>query len=315
MNAPLLRRVREAGGLHVPLGTLAELSQDPVRDLDELEAFGFSFERHPILGVAFRAPSARLCPDQIEDGLATDCVGRRVAVWNRVASTNDLAARAAGSSANEGLVILADEQTAGRGRRGRAWVVPPRSSILMSLLLFPKGPLADSAWLTALGAVAVAELVRDWTGADARIKWPNDVRVGGRKIAGVLVERGPGAVIGIGLNANVGPDDLPAEIAGSSTSMQILLGGIVDRSELAADLIRSLDRLYLDARRLGPLPLAASWRALSEHIGKHARVLLREGEVIGRVTDLDLLGGLTLVGPDDTPRSYPGSDVVSVSTL
>src|SRR5206468_12961365 len=140
-------------------------------DLDELAAFGFAIKHHPWLGVAYRGPAERLCPDLIEDGLGTVCVGRRVAEWNRVTSTNDLAARAAGSLANEGLVILAEEQTAGRGRRGRTWTAPPRASLLVSVLLFPPPALTDPAWLTALGAVGVAELVRDWTGRDARVKW------------------------------------------------------------------------------------------------------------------------------------------------
>ena len=108
-----------------------------VGDLDALEAFGFALERHPYRGVAYRGPADRLCPDQIEDGLETRRVGRRIAVWNRVTSTNDLAVRASASTANEGLVVLAEEQSAGRGRRGRAWTAPPGSSILMSVLLFP----------------------------------------------------------------------------------------------------------------------------------------------------------------------------------
>jgi BirA family biotin operon repressor/biotin-[acetyl-CoA-carboxylase] ligase len=101
-----------------------------------------------------------------------------------VGSTNDLAARGAGSIANEGLVVLAEEQTAGRGRRGRAWTAPAGTSLLMSVLLFPPEQAADPGWLTAQAAIAVVEVVAAWSGRDARIKWPNDVRVDGRKIAG-----------------------------------------------------------------------------------------------------------------------------------
>ena len=162
-------------------------------------SFGFGIEQHPYRGAAYRGPAERLCPDQIEHGLATRWIGRRIAVWNRVTSTNDLAARAGTSASNDGLVVLAEEQTAGRGRRGRSWTAPPRSSILMSVVLFPPPHLAPAvpeaafgcAWLTALGAVATAEVVAAWTGRDATIKWPNDVRVDGRKIAGILVERVP----------------------------------------------------------------------------------------------------------------------------
>ena len=121
----------------------------------------------------------RLCPDQIEHGLETRRIGRRIAVWNRVGSTNDLAARAGSTPANDGLVVLAEEQTAGRGQRGRTWTAPARSSILMSVLLFPPPDLplpgpeaaAGSAWLTALAAVATAELVSD----THRVRRPDQV--------------------------------------------------------------------------------------------------------------------------------------------
>ena len=271
---------------------------DRVRDdLDALAAFGFGIERHPYRGAAYAGPADRLCPDQIEHELSTRRVGRRIAVWSRVSSTNDLAARAAASASNDGLVVLAEEQTAGRGRRGRSWTAPPRSSILMSVLLFPPPHLAPAvpeaafgcAWLTALGAVATAEVVTAWTGRDAAIKWPNDVRVDGRKVAGILVERasprGPtssgvadaeparGVVIGIGLNVNLDRDALPTELRDRATSIEDRTRRpTVDRSEVARDLIRRLDHWYDASLALGPEIINAPWRARSEHFGRVVRV-------------------------------------------
>ena len=138
MNIALLDRLRAAAGDYRTARTSWVLTSDSVRaDLDALDSFGFAIERHPYRGAAYAGPAERLCPDQIEHELATRRVGRRIAVWSRVSSTNDLAARAGGSASNDGLVVLAEEQTAGRGRRGRSWTAPPRSSILMSVLLFP----------------------------------------------------------------------------------------------------------------------------------------------------------------------------------
>jgi BirA family transcriptional regulator, biotin operon repressor / biotin---[acetyl-CoA-carboxylase] ligase len=291
VNIPLLLQLRRADGAFV---SFADLGATAMRDLDELEAFGFALERHPYQGVAYRGPADRLCPDQIEFELATTRIGRRIAVWNRVASTNDLAARAAVSRANEGLVVLAESQTAGRGRRGRHWSAPAGSSVLMSVLLFPPEPLADSAWLTALGAVAVAEVVAEWTGAIAAIKWPNDVRVDKKKIAGILVERSTGAVLGIGLNANLRADDLPTEIRDGATSLRDLTGAAVDRSNLVRDLIRRLDTLYERSLTDGPAILSAPWRARSEHLGAPVVVATATGPVSGRLDDLDLWDGLTL---------------------
>jgi BirA family biotin operon repressor/biotin-[acetyl-CoA-carboxylase] ligase len=296
---------------------MAELGTDLGRvrvAIDELEAFGFAIERHPYWGVAYRGPAGRLCPDQIEEGLDTRRIGRRIAVWNRVTSTNDLAARAAGSTVNEGLVVLAEEQSAGRGRRGRTWTAPSGASILMSVLLFPPPDLAETAWLTALGAVATAEVVAEWTGSDPRIKWPNDVRVGGRKIAGVLVERGQGAVIGIGLNANIDPGDFPEELRDAATSLRILNGRPVDRSEVARALIRRLDAWYDLGRSGGPATLNPPWRDRSEHLGQTVQVHTPQGPALGRLDDLHLQDGLCLTLRDGLRRQIPARDVLTLSS-
>ncbi|WP_254053506.1 biotin--[acetyl-CoA-carboxylase] ligase [Singulisphaera sp. GP187] len=305
MNIPLLHRLRDAQGAFVSIAELGdgEAFDSVQTDLDELERFGFVLESHPYRGVAYRGPAARLCPDQIEHELGTRRVGRRIAVWNRVISTNDLAANAAASKANEGLVILAEEQTAGRGRRGRQWVAPTGSSLLMSVLLFPSESLAEAGWLTALGAVAVAEVVAAWTGLDARIKWPNDVRIAGRKIAGILVERGEGAVIGIGLNANLSQADFPTELHETATSLRILMGETVDRSELVRALIRRLDAWYDRGWSLGPDALNPAWRDRSEHLGQMVEVATPSGSHVGRLVDLDLRRGLTLAESDQDGRA------------
>lgn len=316
MNIPLLRQLRDADGAFVPLDALGEPpgSGGVSGDLDELSAFGFAIERHPYRGAAYRGPAARLCPDQIEYGLPTeaDRIGRRVAVWNRVTSTNDLAARAAQSTANAGLVVLAEEQSAGRGRRGRAWSSPPRSSVLLSVLVFPAGAMAEPAWLTALGAVAAAEVVSEWTGLRAEIKWPNDVRVGRKKVAGVLVERGAGAVIGIGLNANLAPDDFPADLRATSASLRTLVGVPVDRSELARALILRLDARYEEARREGAGRLAVPWRDRSEHLGRPVLVSTPSGPFLGRLDHLDLWDGLRLTSADGTPVVIPARHILSI---
>jgi BirA family biotin operon repressor/biotin-[acetyl-CoA-carboxylase] ligase len=314
MNILLLQRLRGSPGSFLPWSALGDRLDAVHDDLDELEAFGFAIERHPYWGVAYRGPAERLCPDQIEFELGTRRVGRRIAVWNRVTSTNDLAAQAASSPTNDGLVILAEEQTAGRGRRGRSWVAPPRSSLLMSMLLFPPLPLSATGWLTALGAVAAAEVVQEWTGREAQIKWPNDVRVAGQKIAGVLVERGNGAIIGIGLNANLQRGELPASLSISTTSLYDLLGGPVDRSELARALIRRLDAWYERGRSEGPETLNPAWRDRSEHLGRSVCVTTPAGPQVGRLDDLDLQRGLRLALPRGGHGEISVGDVLDLSS-
>ncbi len=348
LNIAVLDRLRAAGGGFVAIdelaGDAAAGDLDRARaDLDALAAFGFAIERHPYLGAAYAGPADRLCPDQIEHKLETRRVGRRIVVWSRVSSTNDLAAEAAGSPDGDGLVVLAEEQTAGRGRLGRAWTAPPRTCILMSVLLVPEsGPhphpdpdsdgLEGRGWLTAMAAVATAEVVSDLVGRRVDIKWPNDVRVDGRKVAGILVERpavpeaaGSGtprpapdrharpAVVGIGLNVNVARDDLPDELRDRATSIRIETGRPADRSEAARALIRRLDYWYDAVRASGAVAgeaaLNVAWRDRIEGLGRLVRVLTPDGPRTGRFVDLDLRRGLTLAladGPDTADLPHPG---------
>jgi BirA family biotin operon repressor/biotin-[acetyl-CoA-carboxylase] ligase len=291
--------------------------------------------------VAYRGPADRLCPDQIEHELNTRTIGRRIAVWNRLGSTNDMATRAAVNVANDGLVILAEEQTAGRGQRGRFWMAPARSSILLSALLFPPAELtplgleapAGSAWLTALAAVAIAELVTAWSGRDARIKWPNDVRVNRRKIAGILVEHGlapgsraqaaaedpgqrpRGVVIGIGLNVNIDAESFPVDLSPTATSLAVVAGGgPIDRSDLARDLIRRLDAWYGQVLCHGPEVLNEPWRARSEHLGSLVRITTRGQTLHGRLIDIDLIRGLTLE-PAATAESVAAQTLVPLGDV
>jgi BirA family biotin operon repressor/biotin-[acetyl-CoA-carboxylase] ligase len=201
----------------------------------------------------------------------------------------------------------------------------------MSVVLFPSGRLATDTpeseatdgrgWLTALGAVAVAEVVEAWTGRDARIKWPNDVRIDGRKVAGILVERvsGRGAIVGIGLNVNLSADDFSDELREISTSIQILRGGgTVDRSDLARDLICRLDDLYRIGRSMGPESLSRPWSHRCEHIGRNVRIATPGGAVVGRLSRLDIGRGLILTSPVTTHSdgeqdvTIPLADVLSL---
>jgi BirA family biotin operon repressor/biotin-[acetyl-CoA-carboxylase] ligase len=315
MNIPLLLKLRGMKGAFVPMVELGD-DLDQLRvDLEALEAFGYLLERHPYYGVAYRGPAERLCPDQIEFGLATKRVGRRIAVWSRVSSTNDLAARAASSPANDGLVVLAEEQWAGRGRRGRSWSAPPRSSLLLSVLLYPPETLAATPWLTALGAVAAAEVVAEAAGVDARIKWPNDVRVDGKKVAGILVERGPAAVVGIGINVNVPSDGFPPELRATATSLQVLNGAPLDRSELVRTLLRRLDYWYDLGLAEGSATLNLPWRARSEHLGRTVEVTTGLGALVGRLDDLDFDRGAMLTCADGTPHRIELRDLLSLTPV
>ena len=181
----------------------------------------------------------------------------------------------------------------------------------MSVLLFPPPALDDPGWLTALGAVAVAEVVAEQQGLDAKIKWPNDVRVDGKKLAGVLVERGQGAVLGIGVNVNV--PQFPEPLDQTATSLQILKGEPVDRSEFVRSLIERLDHLHQRATEQGPHSLNEFYLRRSEHLHRQVEVDTTEGRRVGRLVGIDLLEGLVLEA--DTRQAIPRETVRGITCL
>ncbi len=292
MNGEFLNRLIEADGAFVRIGDYLSSRGEFEGALAEFAAFGFGIEVRgdgDRVEAAIRAPATRLCPDQIEWRLETRTIGRRIAVWDRVTSTNDVAFRASGSKANDGFVALAEEQTAGRGRRGGVWSAERGTSILMSVLLFPKHPLDDPFWLTALAAVAVARGVDLALGGThvARIKWPNDIRVNERKVAGILVERRDATVLGIGLNVNQSAESWPIDLAERATSLRVISGRFGDRSRIVRALIGTLDDYYHRVTEQGLELLAREWFDHCEFRDRIVRVVARNGEIVARAKGLE----------------------------
>lgn len=176
--------------------------------------------------------------------LATRQVGRHVLLFDRIDSTNKWAATLAVDANNHGVVVLAHDQTAGRGQHGRRWLSPPGSSVLASLLLLPPPALRRPVLLTAWAAVSVCETIRKSTGLEANIKWPNDVLIRGRKVCGILIEQGQGTVVGIGLNVNQTADMFAAADLPLAGSLAMFDGCSRDVKEIAKQLICQLDDGY-----------------------------------------------------------------------
>jgi BirA family biotin operon repressor/biotin-[acetyl-CoA-carboxylase] ligase len=168
-------------------------------------------------------------------------IGRRVYHFAQLPSTSDFAASLAADPENAGVVILADEQTSGRGQYGRRWVSPPGSSVLMSMLLFPPTELRRPAILTAWAANSVCETIFQITGQQGNIKWPNDVLLQGRKVSGVLIEQGRAVVAGIGLNVNQIAAEFDTAGLAQAGSLAAAMGRSLDTIEVARLLIKHLD--------------------------------------------------------------------------
>ncbi len=224
-------------------------------------------------------------------------------------STMDEVRARAETGAGEGLVVVADEQTAGRGRLGRAWVAPAGVNLYLSILVRP--PLAAMKRLGMIAPLAVADAVAAVGGPEVSFKWPNDVRVGERKLCGVLIEgefageRPAFAIVGIGLNVNLDPTRYP-EIAGLATSIARETGGPVSREEALAALLNAFERRYDTEDGEG---LRRAWRARLDTLGREVDVTFAGRTEHGIAEDVDAEGALVLRRADGATVTLPAGEV------
>ena len=251
-----------------------------------------------------------------ECALSTRRVGRRLLVFDRVDSTNTVATRLAHDPANDGVAVLAAEQTAGRGQHGRHWQCRPDDGVLMSVLLFPPPALRRPAVLTAWTAVAVCETVRQLTGLTPRIKWPNDVLLRGRKVCGILIEQGRGAVVGVGLNLRQTSAHFAAAGLPGAGSLCQFTDAELDARSTAELLLHFMDERYTQLLTDDLTTLEACWKKHLNLVGREVHIECYDGPVhCGRLLKLAFDGielkrpGMTsLVLPPETVRHLDAVD-------
>jgi BirA family biotin operon repressor/biotin-[acetyl-CoA-carboxylase] ligase len=240
----------------------------------------------------------------------------QVEVVEEAGSTNALVAERAQAGGPEGLVIVAEHQTAGRGRLDRSWETPARSGLTFSVLLRPTVPAASWPWLPLLTGHAVSTALRA-AGFDATVKWPNDVLLGDRKAAGILVERvetptGPAAVVGIGLNVGMTADELPVP---GATSLAVE-GEAPDRTELLGLLLDTLWDSYVAWQAGGAeaaARLATAYAGSCSTLGREVSVALPSGETLtGRAVEIDPHGRLVVSAGSGERTPVGAGDVVHV---
>lgn len=242
--------------------------------------------------------------------LETRRLGRRVLVLPETDSTNSRALEHAGAEDSDGLALLADHQTAGRGQHARRWLAAPRSSVLLSVLLYPRAEIARPALLTAWAAVSVCEVVRVLTGIPPRIKWPNDVLVRGRKVCGILIEQTrqgavPATVVGIGLNVTQTPEDFEAAGLPEATSLAALGASERDTHVVARRLLRELDADYHRLDTEGPALLESLWKWHLGLLGRQVVAECLDGVRRGRLLECGFDGLLVQQGEGEMQLLTP----------
>jgi BirA family biotin operon repressor/biotin-[acetyl-CoA-carboxylase] ligase len=239
------------------------------------------------------------CPlsaDEIKTNLKTRCIGRKILVYSSTSSTNDVAAEYATDERNNGLAIFAEEQTAGRGRAGAKWISGRANSVLCSIVLTKTKCSAELLSLAL--AVAVAEAVGKVGGSLAKIRWPNDIMLNDKKVAGILLESKTGNgetvyILGIGINCHQNKDSFPVELQATATSIDIEAQTICDRVSLAKRLLSSIDYWLWVAEKDGEMVIE-HWSNLSLLLGRRVRLVFNGTEFVGNCVGIDPEKGLIL---------------------
>lgn len=252
-------------------------------------------------GQAFSTSLSRL--------LTTQSFGKPLHFFASIDSTNTYAARLAREGATEGTVVIADEQTGGKGRLGRSWVSPPGLNLYLSLILRPQAPTTLAPQTNLLAAVAVADTIIEVCGLSPAIKWPNDVLVDNKKVCGILAEMQTeggelrSIVLGIGVNLNAPLSAFPPELHDKASSLFLVSRRTVDRAAFTAALLTHLEKRYVLWIEEGFPALRFAWeRHAAGLLGRRITVAAPEGTIAGIVLGLDTDGALLLQDEDSETR-------------
>lgn len=263
-----------------------------------------------------RAERSALDLGRVREQLASQRLGHNFHYFTEIDSTNARARRLAENGAAEGEVVIAEWQNQGRGRLGRRWESPPFANLYFSILLRPKLPPVHAPQITLMAAVALAEAVDSFIPQTPAIKWPNDILVDGKKLAGILTEaacdseRLEYVILGIGVNLNYSVDSMPKEIRERATSVLELTRQNIDRESFLQRLIQGLDRCYGELEQAGFDALATRWEAYFGWRGRRVRVELLDQIMSGRAKGIDRDGALIIVDDHGAEQRVIAGDVI-----
>ncbi len=266
------------------------------KHIQDFRRQGYEIEAVPHLGYRIRSSPDKLLPWEIKFNLGTKTFGREIVYKESLVSTMDEAFALGTSGAVEGTLVCAETQTKGRGRMGRVWVSPPGKGIYASLIVRPQTSLNEVAQLTLVSAVALCEALRNVSGVNVAIKWPNDILIDGKKVAGILTElnaemdRVKFVIVGFGINVNTLASQLPEE----GTSLKIEAKKEFSRVLVLQEVLRSFEKWLAIFQAQGFPTVREEWKVRSWTLGRRVKFIEPSGEIIGTAFDLAPDGCLLL---------------------
>lgn len=267
--------------------------------VEELRTLGYEIEATPHQGYRLVSSPDLLHADDLIARLGTTkIIGRDIQVFEETTSTNDVIEKLARDGVKEGAVVFAESQTKGRGRLGRKWMSPSRKGLWFSILLRPDLRPVAATQLTIVGATALRRAIAGQTGLRPEIKWPNDILIKGRKVAGILtelsaeVDRVKYVILGIGVDVNLNLGDFPVDLRKAVTSLKVEFGKPVSRADLAVAILRELDHDYARIAIGRFTEVADEWESHCTTIGHEVVIRSGQREIRGQAEALGDEGAL-----------------------
>ncbi len=270
------------------------------KHIRQLRDSGYEIEAIQSRGYRLVALPDRLLPAEVKAGLQTRCVGNEVVYFEQIGSTNEQARKLADNGAAEGTVVIADSQSSGKGRLGRDWSSPAGVNLYLSVILRPNISPRFATQMTFLSAIAVAQAIEATGSFEPQLKWPNDVMLGGCKVAGLLNELNAETeqvhylVLGIGVNLNMTTEQFPTDLRTPATSLLLDGGEQVSRRQFTQALLQSLDQLYSVYLQSGFQPIKEAWERRCNMLNQWVEVDCQNRLQVGQVSGVDETGALLL---------------------
>ena len=323
INARILEVLRAKSHAYISgeqLSRELDMSRTAIwKHVNALRDLGYKVEAITSVGYKLVSSPELLLPLEIKNGLNTRFIGQNIHWEYEINSTNSLALQLAEQGSPEGTLIVSESQKQGRGRLGRSWISQPETGIYMSLILRPTFVPMQAVRITFISAIAVVETVKEVLGIDARIKWPNDVMIHGKKTAGILTELRAEmesvhyVVVGIGINVN--NTHFPKALHDKVTSLALEHQEKVSRIKLLQALLRTFERWYQRALSEQSGQTFERWRELSCTLGNRVEVNLGDEIVRGLATRLEPNGSLHLKLDSGEERQILAGDVTMIASV
>jgi BirA family biotin operon repressor/biotin-[acetyl-CoA-carboxylase] ligase len=284
--------------------------------LQRLRALGYEIEASTRSGYRLIRSPDLLTPSEIKPLLRTDRMGQTIHYFNSIDSTNSKAYQLAIQGAEEGGVVIAESQKKGRGRLGRHWVSPPFSNLYLSVILRPQIPPHQASLITLMAAVATARAIERYSGLIPLIKWPNDILLSGRKVAGLLneihseMDRIHFVILGIGVNLNMNEKMFSKGLRDVATSLRREMGQTISRKTFLQSLLEELEKWYTIFLKEGGAPVLKAWRDRARIKGKRVKVTSFGETLSGVAVEVDSDGALILETKDRKRKRIVAGDVV-----